>query len=360
MKKIALIVPNVHNNGGVARVVSIVTNVLHQKYAHKYEIIIIGYLSGDKTGYYWNDELKYYTIFNKSTSLKKGLFKGTIKVRKIIKQEKVDLTIVCDSNLALLGLTSTFGLNSKLIYWDHTNFSENKSHQFKKQTRHIITKYADVSVVLTKSDALNYKKYTKAKKIVQIYNPIYPESSKFEYNNTSHKIISVGRLAYQKNFEVIPSIARQLKDRGVYFQWDVFGEGVCRSLIENEISKHNVSDCVFLKGHSTNIANEYNLYAVLAMTSRYEGFPMVLLEAFNHKLPVISFDIPTGPNEIIEDSVNGFLIPDNNIDLFVESLIRFFNDKNLRNIMSEKTQEKIKNFKLDTIINEWNNLLEEL
>lgn len=360
MKKIAFLVPNVHNKGGVARVVSIITNALFKEYSNKYEIIIIGYLSGDKKGYFWNDKLKYFTIFNKSTPLKKGIFKGTRRIRKILREEKVDITIVCDSNLSLLGLASTKWLKSKLIYWDHTNFFENTSHQFKKQTRQIIAKYADVSVVLTKADELNYKKYTQVKNIFQIYNPIEFESTKLIYNSASNKIVSVGRLAYQKNFEIIPLIAKKIKDRGISFKWHIFGEGPHKESIQHEIIKNEVSDYVVLKGHSTDISSEYNNYSILAMTSRYEGFPMVLLEAFNHKLPAISFDINTGPNEIIQDMINGFLIPENNIDLFVDKLEFFLKNITLRDEMSLNTQNNINIFKLNDILIQWNNIFEKM
>jgi glycosyltransferase involved in cell wall biosynthesis len=359
MKTIAFLVPKVHNEGGVARVSSIVTDALYGS-QNKYRIIIIGYTSGSKDGYSWNKELKYYTIFSQSTPLSKGVRTGTKVLRKIIAKESVDLLVSCDSNLSFLGFTATRFNKTKLLYWDHTNFFENKSHKFKKQSKKVMALFADAIVVLTKTDQDNWKKNTRAKAIDQIYNPVQLVQNAKSYDVDSTKIISVGRLTDQKNFRIIPIIARKLLDMGVVFEWHIYGDGEQHGLIKKEIEKQGVSDFVYFMGHQDMNGEIYSRYGLMAMTSNYEGFPMVLLEGLSNGLPLISFDIQTGPNEIITEGVNGYLIKAFDSNEYAKKIEILFNSSELRLKISRATTLKMEEFKQEKITNEWLALFDKL
>lgn len=359
MKNIGFLVPKVHNKGGVARVVSIITNELYK--LSKFNLVIIGYTEGDKEGYDWNDNLTYHKLFEKDISLTKSIISGTVKLRKIISKEKLDILVSCDSNLSLLGFSSSCFKKTQLIYWDHMNFYENSTHKLKKESKYLMSQFADVVVVLTKKDQLNWLNNTKTRNVVQIYNPVDRDDKiRLSYNAKTNRILSVGRLSYQKNFELIPQIAYKLKIENENFQWHIYGSGSRRELIENEIKKYNVSDVVKLKGHHNNIKSIYNQYSIMAMTSRYEGLPMVLLEALENKIPAISFDINTGPNEIIIDEKNGYLVKEGDINTYVSKLINMLNNQQLMQDFSLHTYESLKKFNKNDIVNQWIKVLSEL
>lgn len=96
------------------------------------------------------------------------------------------------------------------------------------------------------------------------------------------------------------------------------------------------------------------------MTSRSEGFPMVLLEAMACGLPCVAYDCPSGPRAIIEDGKNGFLVENGNIDSFVEKLEQLIEDENLRIQMGKNANESVRKYDVETIMQQWKSLFESL
>ncbi|VDA79070.1 GalNAc-alpha-(1-_4)-GalNAc-alpha-(1-_3)-diNAcBac-PP-undecaprenol alpha-1,4-N-acetyl-D-galactosaminyltransferase [Klebsiella pneumoniae] len=115
-------------------------------------------------------------------------------------------------------------------------------------------------------------------------------------------VLAVGRLTYQKNFEALIQIWANLPEH-IRSAWElhIAGDGENKDTLRKLISELNVTSSVKLLGNVSNIKTEYLTASVLCMTSRYEGLPMVLIEAKDFAIPVISFDCPTGPAEIITD-----------------------------------------------------------
>ena len=233
-------------------------------------------------------------------------------------------------------------------------------YKFQKQARLYGTRKCDCNIVLTKAALKWYKENAKYKNIMQIYNPIDPSLSQIphkNYSTNSHKIISVGRLSYQKNFNRLLDIANNVLRIHSGWTWDIFGEGEERESLEKRIVELGLQEKVFLRGQVEDLYTHYNEYAFYVMTSRYEGFPMVLLEAASNGLPMLSFDIDTGPNEIIEDGINGFLInPASDYDM--ESAInKLIEDDDLRRYMSHKSLITAEKFSIESILEQWISLL---
>ena len=111
-------------------------------------------------------------------------------------------------------------------------------------------------------------------------------------------------------------------------------------------------------GQVTDLYNRYKEYSFMVMTSRYEGFPMTLLEGCGNSLPLVSFDIPTGPDEIIDDGENGFLLDTEDCDGMVKRIIQLIENLDLRREMSEKSLIKSKAYKIKDICNAWYNAIQ--
>lgn len=130
--------------------------------------------------------------------------------------------------------------------------------------------------------------------------------------------------------------------------------------MKNLISEFNLEDCVKLKGISNNIIEEYCNCAGLIMTSRYEGFPLALIEAQSCGLPLIAFDCPHGPSEIINEGKNGFLIPMGDYKQLIEKICRLANDLDLRKAFSANAFIYSKRYCVDNIISDWEDLFNNL
>tara|TARA_R110001632_G_scaffold149851_4_gene267303 strand:- start:1290 stop:2378 length:1089 start_codon:yes stop_codon:yes gene_type:complete len=359
MTKIAFIIGQVNNIGGIPRVVSLLTDSLEK--TKLYDIHVISYLKGNNSGYGWNDKIKFNYLLDNPKPLKKGIFKAALRLRKILISEKIDILIACGSLYGPLGVLSTRLLKTKAVYWDHSNFFENTSHQFKIQSKKFTAFFVEAVVPLTKHDKVNYEKHTKAKLVYQIYNPIDSklENLKHEYDKSSKKIISVGRLTDQKNFLLLVDVAKIVLNKHPDWKWDIYGSGPLEQNIKDKIYENNLNDRVFLKGQSNHLYSLYKEYSFMVMTSKYEGFPMTLLEGLSNKLPLISFDIATGPNEIIEENKNGFLVPSLSIPEMAYKIIELIENQEKRVSFSKYNEKLIDNFNMNGITSSWTALFDK-
>lgn len=130
--------------------------------------------------------------------------------------------------------------------------------------------------------------------------------------------------------------------------------------IKQKIIEYGLEKNVILKGAIKSVYDRYKEYSIYVLPSYREGLPLVLLEAKANKLPIVSFDIETGPNEIIENEVNGFLIPKYNVKEMAIKIDKLLKDKSLREKFSLNSYKNINEFKQDTIINHWIKLIELL
>jgi glycosyltransferase involved in cell wall biosynthesis len=216
-------------------------------------------------------------------------------------------------------------------------------------------------VLITESAKKQYDAIKKNKNVL-IYNPV--EDKLFEsaptYDAESKKIISVGRLCYAKNYDLLIKIADRVLGNHPDWSWDIYGDGEEFSRLKSLIEGTSVADRLTLKGNVLNIYDLYSEYSFLVMTSRYEGFPMVLLEGAAKSLPLVSFDIETGPNEIISDGVNGCLISAGDEDAMVERIEDLIQDPEKRKKMSENAYCTPQNFSVERICKEWKSLLKDM
>ena len=247
------------------------------------------------------------------------------RLNKAIKDIKPDVYITVQHIGAVSCLLNTH--RTKTIYEAHGV----KSKMIHPIAVNIAEQYADAIVTLTHSNAECYRK---AKKVAVIpnFSTLNPCISP-DYN--SHIVISLGRDCMEKDFP------------RMYKLWDEISE------------KH--SDWKLVVHHNTkDVIKAYISGSIFIMTSRFEGFPLVLIEAMQCGLPCVAFNCPQGPREIIKDGNNGFLIPYNDDALFIEKLTYLMEHPEERQRMGENAKISIKRFDQQTIMNQWKELLTEL
>lgn len=351
--KIGFLLSIITERGGIGRVTSIISNELN--FNPNFDIHIISYAKKKQNSYDWNHELPYHYLLEDQIPMKKGIFIASKKLRKIITDNEIDILISCGAIVGPLGVLATLFKNTKLIYWSHSSFKGTSNKQFRMFNEHFTAYFADCLISLTKTDELNYKKETRAKNIVQIYNPIDKgiQQNNITYNTESKKIISVGRLTAQKNFETLIDVADIVLNKHHDFTWDIYGSGEEEEMLKNKIEEKKLIGRVNLMGQSSNLYKLYEDYAMMVMTSRYEGFPMSLIEGLACKLPLVSFDIPTGPNEIIQNEVNGYLIEAFDVNEMAEKISDLIANTNLRTQFSDNNLPLVNSFNLNFIMDKW-------
>ena len=175
----------------------------------------------------------------------------------------------------------------------------------------------------------------------------------------SKRVISAGRLCYQKNQRILIDAWAIVNRQYKTWQLDIWGNGAEREMLENQIEKLGLKGIVNLKGVSQNIEEEYPYYSLFVLPSRYEGFPLVLVEAMQFGLPCIGFNIP-GNNAIIEDGKNGRIVNERTPEELAEAIISTISNSDKRKRMSEYAITSVQRFDKNRVMGMWNNLFEEL
>lgn len=132
------------------------------------------------------------------------------------------------------------------------------------------------------------------------------------YKENILEITAMGRLSEQKNFSLLINVAKIVHRDYPDVHFSIYGDGPLREELQKKITNDNLNGIVTLQGRTNNAQKVLNAADVFIMTSNYEGMPNALLEAMAVGLPCISTDCPTGPAEIIDNGINGILVPVNN------------------------------------------------
>ena len=364
MMKICFLLGGFQGNGGIGRVTSILVNQLCQD--NDLEIHTISYLQDQRPMLYDIEPAVHtHVLYIAPCSMTKAMiFNHAIKkVRAILQEEEIDFLIACGALYYPLGIIACKGIKTRSICWEHTNPSVSCDYRFQNLCRRYAVRKCSHIVVLTRAAEQYYKnRYPVCnKKITQIYNPISNGATRSkQYDINSRKIISVGRLSYQKNFERLISIATRILPRYPDWSWDIYGDGELKDSLQALIDKNSLGERLTLRGQVMNLYNRYSEYAFMVMTSRYEGFPMSLIEAASNRLPLVSFDVPTGPKEIISNGSNGFLIASGSDDDMVEKIQQLIETPKLRKTMSDEAYRLTDSFALERILKQWKNLYSKL
>ena len=169
------------------------------------------------------------------------------------------------------------------------------------------------------------------------------------------RFIAAGSLEFRKGFDLL--IHAMAKIKLLYpnkLILDIYGEGKLRNYLQKLISDNNLNEFISLRGFDSNLYSQYIKYDGFILSSRYEGFPLVLISALASSLPVISTDCPTGPSEIIIDGVNGILTSSNSIDSLANAISRFIDEiEYFRNIGADKARLSATPFLIDNVLPLW-------
>ncbi|MBX9475466.1 glycosyltransferase family 4 protein [Yersinia enterocolitica] len=358
MKKIAFFGGDISNTGGTERVSIALANYLVKE---GYQVVIIS-LSGNTPPKFPVDEsIELVSLFDKKRSFSRAYFTVVFRLRRILIDKSIDVLIDVDTMLALFSSTALLGTKIKHISWEHFNYKNNLNIKSRKLARKIAAKYSDVVVTLTEKDRgywLEENQYPE--KIISIPNPVPFEPVTKITPRKTKIVLALGRLTRIKGFDLLLDIWGGVEDANNEWKLIIAGDGEDKELLVNKIKELNLKR-VELIPSTQNIRELYNQSGIYVMTSRFEGFPMVLLEAKASGLPIIAYDCDTGPSELIMDNEDGYLVPFADSNTFIEKLLFLMNDEDLREAMSLKSLENAEKYKIDvTIGSKWKNLIQNI
>lgn len=351
---------DITRSGGTERVSSIVANQLVDN--EKWNISFLSLWEKRENPFFYIDtKIKRYTLYDGPVSGAKHMLGYISKTRKFVKEHSVDILIDIDGILDMYSIPALIGTKTKLISWEQFNYYQNPDGNYRKITRKMAAKKADAIVVLTQEDKGYYQANLKIRNIIRhIYNPIVIEETDCRYDVDSKTIISAGRLTNQKGFDILIDVAKQVFHKHNDWKWVIAGEGEDRSRLEEKIKEYGLEEQVILLGNVNNIEDYYKQSSIYVLTSRFEGFGLVLTEAKSYKLPCVSFRCPAGPAEIISDDANGYLIDCFDVEAMAIKICDLIEDEQLRVKFSDKALEDTEKFEVGVVAKQWEKLFEEL
>ncbi len=196
-------------------------------------------------------------------------------------------------------------------------------------------------------------------RIVHIPNAV-PELEGDLSSLSNPLVVAAGRLTRQKGYDrLIPAFARVV-ERHPEWKLRIFGSGPKRTALRRLVFQHELYNNVALMGSARELGREFAKASIFALSSRVEGMPMVLLEAMSKRLPVVSFDCPTGPRQLITPSLDGLLVPEGDVDAFAAALLALIEDEEKRRSMGTAALATANRYRLEVIGRRWSELLRDL
>jgi glycosyltransferase involved in cell wall biosynthesis len=218
----------------------------------------------------------------------------------------------------------------------------------------------DVLVALTERDVAAYDKLLDGKvRLDRIPNTVHAMGGP-DADLTSKTILAAGRLVSQKGFDfLIPAFAK-IADEHPDWKLKICGKGKLRPELKEMIRDLGVKRQVELAGPSNDMGATFAEASIFVLSSRFEGFPLILIEAMSKGLAVVSFDCPTGPADIIDDHENGILVPHKNVDALAEAMRQLMADEQLRRKVAASAAVKARDYEIENIGPQWEELFESL
>lgn len=219
-----------------------------------------------------------------------------------------------------------------------------------RQDEQIVRRF-DKFVVLTEEDRGYWGNLPNIEVIPNAAMPVCDR-----YSDVMNKrVIAVGRLDYQKGFDRLVQAWEKVQQTGQYKDWrlDIFGQGEWKDMLQQMIDKAGLNDTLQLHRPTKQIGAEYVKSDLLVMSSHYEGFPMVMIEAMACGLPVVAFDFKCGPKDIIRPGENGVIVPDGDIRGLAEAMMKLMADETTRKRCSANARQIVETYSEETVMARW-------
>lgn len=350
--RIAYIINGLYNSAGMERVLTVRANSL----CNLFDITFITNAQGKRPDYFPLDKKIHRIDITEDIPYREGL-------ERCLLENKYDITVSTGGSEFYFLYKIKDG--SKKIFEFHFSYDISRVWmggvknpikrrilvELQKFRRIYIAKHYDKVVVLTKTDCKKWGRWLG--NVAYIYNSltIIPKKKSFLKNKVA---IAVGRLDCQKGFDFLIDAWNTVFNSFPDWKLYIYGEGLLREQLQNLIERKELSSVIVLCGATNDIISKYYESSIFILSSRTEAFGLVLTEAEACGLPIVAFDCPSGPRELMEDGRNGYLVsPVGNVKDLASSIIKLMSDSSLRQKMGQRSLELSERFKIEKISKEW-------
>lgn len=367
--RIFLTVPSMNLPGGIERVVSIMANYWTDIECK--EVYIITYTNNEEKSYFKiSQNVKILNIKISSTLVNKELniifkikqirlFKS--KFKSLVEKYNPDIVFTMLHGIDMY-LLKNICKDIPVVAVNHVNLLMRRGdylhgrykllNKFRYRIQLFCLKRFDAVIALSRTDENRLKEL--GCKVVYIPNPVVEKSLSSLENK---HVVCVGRLDYLKGQDRLIEIWKEIAPKFPDWKLLFVGDGRMMSTLQNNVTKYGLTDSVEFLGKRTDVESILSQSSIFAFTSRTESFGMAISEALCVGLPVVSFDCECGPRDIVFSYYNGFLIENNNKDIYIEKLTLLMQDKLLRNNLGINAVESMRKFSVNIVMSLYNDLI---
>lgn len=361
--KLLYITNGINGAGGLERVLSIKASYFADTFG--YEVHVLTLNGGNSNPFYeFSSKIQFHDINVKGNFINYFLaYRNGIK--SLVNEIKPRIILVCDDGLKGFFLPVLLRKPCPMIYERHVskniefhsqmNWFQRRIVHFKWFLMNNLASTFDRFVVLTRGNTNEWN----LKNLEVIPNPLsfYPnESSSLEYK----KVIAVGKQSYQKGYDLLLQAWQLVVSNHPDWKLEIYGKWDANQNLEALSKSLNIEDSVHFFEPVKNIEEKLLESSVFVLSSRFEGFGMVLIEAMACGVPCVSFDCPYGPGDIICDGDDGVLVPNGDCKKLAESLVLLIESDTKRAQMGKHAKENVKRFLPETVCEQWNVLFKSM
>ena len=380
MKKILYIHPCFYSFGGMERILTDKMNYLAEQL--HYEIYLLTYEQNDRSFAFPLSSLVNYQDLgvllysDGNNSFLKRIWlhgKKRLLLRKKLKRALLeinpDIVVFTTYSFRIIDIIVSLSRKYKLIFESHSvkDFTMKRASYtrftlfwmlaclYDNYMLHYIRK-VDILVTLTEQDKIKWGNICPVVKVIPNVLTYYPDRISLL---NEKRIISVGRYSKQKGYDLFIQAWSLIAHRYLDWRVDVYGSGARESL-QVLVKQYGVESSFILHSATSTIYEEYLCHSIYVMSSRFEGFSLVLIEAMSCGLPCISFNCPYGPAEIIKDGEDGILVGNGNVEELAEAISYLIENNQERERMGKNARKNCLRYSKEQVMQQWNALFKDL
>jgi glycosyltransferase involved in cell wall biosynthesis len=275
------------------------------------------------------------------------------KLRAWIKEQRPSIIISSEYHLTAATVLAGRKSVAKIYSWEHHHYKWLKKNRFWSWLSNRTYRRLDGVICLNATEKEYYQQFTDC---IVIPNAVKEQPHKEK--QLQKRILTIGSLVPRKGIDRLLEVAVDILKRFPGWKWNVVGSGPMEDEFGQTAALNKLEDrLVLFQPVSHDLENVYRSADIYVMTSRFEAFPMVLLEAMSFQVPCISFDCPTGPSDIIVHGKNGLLVEDGNTEKMNEAVASLINNEIIRNNLGSYAWHSSLQFSPERIYGEWEKLL---
>lgn len=337
------------SGGGAERVVSRLANCM----ARRGECVEIALISKNIIDYSLDKSIKVEFINPKIQIRGIRYIFRCMEYRKEVKRFKPDVIISFTTAVNLFVLDAMRGMDYRIILSERNDpYNDPKDVQLRKKRDKVYSNAC--GIVFQTKDAKEYFSTDIQERSTIILNPVEIPSEYMEIERKEKKIVTIGRLEAQKNHAILIKAFAEIHKLFPEYKLEIYGEGSLRRKLEGIIRDQNLEEVVFLMGYTTEVFDAISTAKLFVLSSDYEGMSNALIEAMALGIPVVSTDHPIGgARMVIENGINGVLVPVGDSKAIAHAVCSILNDENLSSTLSHNAMLIGEILNTEKIVDEW-------